>query len=130
MIDPREVDDDGSLGFENLESLVFAARNYVVPSDDLRPRTMDAAREVGFQKKEVRRIGFAILVSCFIWSVCFGMASSAGIYREHFVAPSGDEFQRAALRLAANTNGNIDWGLVEAFARMRGLRIHDLGSMQ
>ena len=118
---------DGSRSeLDDLEKIILAARNYVVPSDDLRPRTLEDARDLDLQRREIRRLGLASVLGVALWGLSFAFVNSANAYRDAWVAPSGEELQQIAFEFGAKTNSSREWGLVEVFERLRSLRIHDL----
>ena len=127
MIERHESFDEQDTRFKNLEAAIFAARNYVVPSEDLRPRTLEVAREKSAQLSKIHRIGFAAAAALVVWCSCVLLAGSANAFRESFVAPFGDELLNTAIEISAEQNVSIEWGLVDAFSHYRclqGNRIH------
>jgi len=114
---------------DDLEKFIFVARNYVVPSDDLRSRTLEDARELGSQRRELRRLGIASVLGVTLWGLSLSFVNSANAYRDVWVAPSGEDLQRIAFEIGAKTNDNREWGLVEVFERLRTFRVHDLGNI-
>ncbi len=125
----RNPYDDSQQEMDDLENFIFAARNYVVPSDDLRPRTLEDARDLGLQRREIRRLGFASVIGIALWGLSLAFVNSANAYREAWVTPSGEDLQRIAYEISDRTNDNREWGLVKVFERLRTLRVHDLGSI-
>ncbi len=121
--------DDSQPEFGDLEQIILAARHFVVPSDDLRPRTLEDARDLGLQRREIRRLGLASVLGVALWGLSFAFVNSANAYRDAWVAPSGDDVQRIAFEIGNKTNNSPEWGLVEVFERLRSLRVHDLASI-
>ena len=121
--------DDSNPEFEDLEKIIRAAGRYVMVSDDLRPRTLEDARDLGRQRREIRHLGLVSVLGVALWGLSFAFVSSANAYREAWVAPSGEDLQRLACEIGAMTNDSREWGLVEVFERLRSLRVHDLGHM-
>lgn len=110
-------DDDSVL--VPVELLIRAAGNYVVPSDNLRPRTLEAARE-----SAADRVGFYKLARLFLLLLFFSAMSvpaldSLTAWHEKSVAPSAAEIQNQALRIATEKGVGPHWGLFEAFNRLR-----------
>lgn len=123
----RKPFSDSQPAFEDVEKIILAARNYVVPSDDLRPRTLEVARDLGGQRREICRLGLASVLGMALWGLSFAFVNSANDYRDSWVTPSGEDLQRIAFEMGAMSNDGREWGLVEVFEQLRSLRVHDLG---
>ena len=111
-----------------VELLIRAARNYVVPSDNLRPRTLEAAREsaadrVGFYK--LARL-FLILLFCSALSV--PALDRLTAWHDKSVSPSASEIQDQASQIATEKGVGPHWGLYEAFNRLRNHQAANLSS--
>ncbi len=104
---------------EKLELAIFAARNYVVASQDLRPRTLEAAKDHCGQHRRLRRIGISALAASLVWFMCAPAISTLSGYRSHFSGPSRSEMERTALELSKQKGYGPNWGLVEAFLKLR-----------
>jgi hypothetical protein len=118
--------DDSLNQFEALEAKIRAAGNYVVPSDDLRPRTLEDAGELVVQRRWLKRLGFAWMMCTLVVGLSLVFVGAVNVYREAWVTPSGDDLQRIAFENSSTTNAEREWGLVEVFDRLRRLRFHDL----
>lgn len=112
----------GDEPFAPIESLLRAAENFVQPSDDLRPKTLESAREQRSQQKINRRIGgmaVAVILLATLGLPDFLTPSPARKSDSSpFVATAYDMHQRAA-RLAADTHVDPSWALLEAFVELR-----------
>ena len=103
----------------NFESWVAAARDYVIPTDDLRPKVLEAASGVSINKLQERRIGYAI-ISVAIASVCW-----AGIWlcltnaRDNSMKESSNSISRRALELHDKESINIHQATVDAYEEWR-----------
>jgi hypothetical protein len=113
---------DGGIPLEDLrcmESWVASARDYVVPTDDLRPRVLEAASGVSVSKLQERRIGYAI-ISVAIISVCW-----AGVWlwltnvRDIAVEESANSISRRALEIHDRESVNIHQATVDAYEEWR-----------
>ena len=98
-----------------LEATVLAAGKYVVPSDDLRPHTLEAARELDSDQKKTysfAKLAVAFAVCGFLSLPVIGRVAS---WREQVTSPS-------SLRMfetAHKKKMGLDWGLFEAFSELR-----------
>lgn len=106
---------------EALERSIYAARNYVAPSRDLRPRTIEAAQEFCRQKRRVRRLSFGAIAAAVAWIICMPAASTMSGYSDRISGPSRFEMERAALDYAQEKGYGPNWGLVEAFLKVRNV---------
>ena len=113
--------------FESIEAMVRAAGNYVVPSDDLRPRTLEAAREICRIKRTERKLGGFVLTSLCFCLLSMPLADCLVVWRSHSLAPSAMEMQRRALQITTEPDSNPSWGLMEAFDELRRLQAARLG---
>lgn len=113
---------------EKLERAIYAARNYVVPSDDLRPRTLETARNLTSEVRQVRRIRFAAVAGLLVWCAAAMLTNSANAFRDGLVAPFSDEMQSIAAEFSMKHHESFEWGLVEAFTHYRSLPLMQLDS--
>ena len=117
-----ERDDRGLESFDSLESIVRAAGNYVQPTDDLRPSTLEAAREACSQRRWNFRIGalamvVILLAICDLPSRIF--PSLVGqVERPSQVIRSYDLHRQASLRMV-HPSFDSTWAMVEAFVELR-----------
>lgn len=116
------MDDNTERGaFEDLERMIFAARDYAVPSEDLRPRTLEKARELGRFQFQLRRLSLCALIALLVWGAGIPVGRMVSSWRKEFVAPFPEDVHRAARELSARQNTSKDWGMVEAFQQIRDL---------
>lgn len=113
---------EGGIPLEDMrrfEARVAAARDYVVPTDDLRPRVLEAASAVSNSKLQERRIGYAI-ISVAIISFCWGgmwlWMSNANV---NTVNESANSISRRALELHDKNSINIHQATVDAYEEWR-----------
>lgn len=106
---------------KNLEQAIFAARNYVVPSQDLRPRLLESAKEYCGQKRRLRRMGFGAIAASLLWFFLAPAFSSMSGYQSQLSGPSRTDMERAALELSSQKGYGPNWGLVEAFIKFRSI---------
>ena len=107
--------------FRDIEEMVRAAGNYLEVSDDLRPRTLEEARD------ESRETSTRYWISVLAIVVVF-LAMSAGEFRGRLsstpllkasVSANCDQLHAVALRKAAQANVDPSWSLVDAFRELR-----------
>lgn len=119
-----ELSDDGA-GW--IEWQIRSAGDYVVPSDNLRPRTLEAAREWSDDRKAIRRLRrFAVLLLlCSVMSV--PLVEQLTAWHKRSQSPSATELEQHALQLATDSHIGQHWGLFEAFSRLRRVQAARLG---
>ncbi|MCU0718435.1 MAG: hypothetical protein MUC83_01930 [Pirellula sp.] len=129
--DIRSQSQEGDIPFEDIRSFeawVAAARDYVVPTDDLRPRVLENASGVSNSKLQERRIGYAI-ISVAMVSFCWG-----GIWlwltsvSANAVSESSNSISRRALELHDKESINIHQATVDAYEEWRSRSQRSLAS--
>ena len=114
----RDLRDDDSY-LVPIESLIKSAGSYVVPSDNLRPRTLEAAREAAADRVGFFRLARLFLVLLFCSAVSFPALDRLSAWHERSVSPSSAEIQLQATQLSTQKGVGANWGLFEAFKRLR-----------
>lgn len=114
---------DCSFGWEQLESAVRAAGNYVQPSDDLRPKTLEAATHDRSQRIWARRLGSAALALVLLvvtglpGRILHSDALSSGSQSREI--RQFDLHEQAATQRMLKAGWNSGWALLEAFLHLR-----------
>ena len=122
--DPMLHDDSGEWEISGdlqmlIEAKVRSASRYVIPSDNLRPLTLQAARDYCSDKRSNRmlfKMIFGVAVCC---CVLLPMLEKASSFGGSLASPTQDELEERAIKIAHERNVGIDWGLHEAFVQMR-----------
>ena len=98
-----------------LEATVQSAGAYVIPSDNLRPHTLEAARDYSSDRRGtyvLAKFGLAIaILGCVSLPVLDRMAS----WHDRVTSPTSLQM----LEIAQRKSVGIDWGLFEAFSELR-----------
>ncbi len=105
--------------FQQLELQIFAARDYVVPTEDLRPRVLESARCWQGFRIRLRRWSLVALICLIGWSFCLPVGRSLSQIRNRLVAPLPQEVHQTALEFSAGDASSSPWGMVEAFQQVR-----------
>lgn len=103
--------------FGELESLVRRAGSYVQPTENLRPKSLEAAREATRQQRNNRRLGGAILVVVLLGAIGFPSFLRFSSLGPAFVR--SDELHRRATQSALNSSVGTHWALYEVFCELR-----------
>lgn len=119
MIDPRACDDQS---FEQIEAAIRAAGDYIRPSEDLRPRTLDAAREDGGDRRAEQKLGVLMIAALMLISVASPAVHYIDALRRQTSTPSASELQHQGLQYASDPRIGPNWGLAEAFTQLRRLQ--------
>jgi hypothetical protein len=98
-----------------LEETVYAAGKYVVPSEDLRPHTLEAARDYSSDHKGAYSFAkFCLAVVAFV-SISLPVFGQLASWRERVSSPTSEKMDEIAMK----KNIGMDWGLFEAFCELR-----------
>jgi hypothetical protein len=113
---------DAPRDFDSVESLIHAACGYVQPTDDLRPRTLEAARAACRQRRSNYHFGCLAIVVVLLALCGFphGDTSSETVLLAR-VSTSIRHFdlqQQASLRVL-QTGLDPGWAFFEAFSELR-----------
>ncbi len=119
-------DDDSVL--VPVELLIRAAGSYVVPSDNLRPRTLEAARESAADRVGFYKLARMFLVLLFLSALSVPALDRLTAWHDKSVSPSVSEIQDQAARIASEKGVGMHWGLYEAFNRLRNHQADNLTS--
>lgn len=112
---------------EKIESMIRAAKDYVHPSDELRPRIVEAAKDRCGDCRAEQRFGhFAIAVLVLI------LASSpaiqlASMMSSSIAKTSAQEIQNRAEELSSQREIGSHWALAEAYSQWRDRQASRLG---
>ena len=107
--------------FDDVEQMVRAAGSYLEVSEDLRPRTLEQAREVS-RGMPTRAWSTAWAVVVVFVATCAGEfrgRTSATSPLEAIVSANCDQLHVAAQQQAALKNVDPSWSLVDAFSDLR-----------
>lgn len=111
-----------------VELLIRAAGNYVVPSDNLRPRTLEAARESAADRAGFYRLARLFLILLFCSALSVPALDRLSTWHDKSVSPSSSEIQDQASRIATEKGVGPHWGLYEAFKRLRNRQADSLST--
>ena len=112
---------------KSIEAKIMSAAFYVVPSENLRPLALQAARDYCSDKRSNRllvKLIWGVAIGCFL---VLPMLDKANSFGNTLVSPSAEELQERAIKIAAERNVGIGWGLQEAFVEMRQEQAMRLG---
>ncbi|MFN3190106.1 MAG: hypothetical protein ACE361_06245 [Aureliella sp.] len=107
-----------------LESLIFAAKNYVVTSEDLRPHLVERASDRERTRRLAKRCGLLSLACMLVWSVSLPVYRGITSLRESIKAPTSQQLEARAAKIAEQSKRNSDWSMVDAFQESRTITLH------
>ena len=118
------MSDSGIFRFANngqakIEAMIRAARHYVQPSDELRPRVMEAAREQCRDRRAEQKLGafaIAVLVLVIVSSPLFRYVT---LIQSETTQRSENEIQSRAEVLAEEPTIGSQFALAEAVSEWR-----------
>jgi hypothetical protein len=117
---------DSEFERRSIESMILAAGNFVQPSDELRPRALEAAKEVCGDQRTERKLGgftIAILLAAFLSSPAIDYLE---VLRSNSVMPSAAEMEERGLAYSDQPGIGVQWGLAEAFNQLRRVQASQL----
>ena len=106
---------------EALEQLIREAGDYVVPTPDLRPRVLEAAKQMYVEHRLTRRVGFLALATLALWMLIQPLTSLMDIAYAKWRGPDADAIDLLAKKIVDETGCDTNWALVEAMRTMREL---------
>lgn len=115
QLDPDQI--------QQLEATIFAARNFVVPTEDLRPRTLAAAKESCRIQRVANRTAVTLTSIMLVWVLALPIVRGVASYQAQLRGPSPAEIERTAQALTLEHRYEPGWGLVDAFQDSRKLAI-------
>ena len=98
-----------------LEATVQSAGAYVVPSDNLRPHTLEAARDYNADRRGTYGLAKIALAMAILGCVSLPFIDRLASWRDKVTSPTSMQM----LEIARKKNVGIDWGLFEAFSELR-----------
>ncbi len=124
----REPNDWNDESLESIESTIRAAGTYVVPSENLRPKTLEAARERCDERRGEVQFGRFVIATAFACAAMIVLINWMILWRDRHPFPSPSSVQSRAMEIAIEEKVGIDWGLVESFRELRLKRSDSSGS--
>lgn len=91
---------------EELEALVRSAKDYVHPSDDLRPRVLEAARS---QRRVMSYLRHAAVALVMVGTLFTGLHGTSALV----LSPTTSD------QLLSSAARDANWGLVDSFTELR-----------
>jgi hypothetical protein len=105
--------------YDDIESLVRSARDYVRPADDLRPRVLENARLVRGERRARRwtgRLALSVLVLGWLMTPVWWQPAAVTSREPILAAPPG-RLPEDASRVVGYSDSS--WELVESFTELR-----------
>ena len=110
-----------SEAFKDIEALIAAAKHYVHPSEDLRAKTLEAARDFESSQQAMRSLHRFVLAIGLLMLVVIPMMDRI-VEIPIPQGPSSTEMVNRANMLASEASVGKQWGMVEAFSRLQQTR--------
>ncbi len=98
-----------------LEATVQSAGAYVIPSDNLRPHTLEAARDYSSDRRGTFVLAKFALTIAILGCVSLPVIDRMASWHDRVTSPTALQL----LEIAQKKSVGIDWGLIEAFSEMR-----------
>ncbi|HUP82422.1 MAG TPA: hypothetical protein VM260_27965 [Pirellula sp.] len=110
---------------ESLEATIRAAGKYVIPSDNLRPHTLEAAREYDSDRRGTYQFARFVLAIAVCGCISLPVLDRLASWREKIASPTSLQIEEIALK----RNVGIDWGLFEVFSELRQNQAKSFGQV-
>ena len=124
MSDTRNIFADDPV---SVESMIRAAGSFVEPSEDLRPRALEAARENYRNRRARRKLGGVVIFCLSLFGLVTLQAPYADVLHSKVTAPSSAEMQQRAIAIGSLPHVGSEWGTAEAFKQLRQYQASWLG---
>ena len=98
-----------------LEDTVQAAGAYVIPSDNLRPHTLEAARDYSSDRRGTYVLAKIALAITILGCISFPVIDRIAFWHDRVTSPTSLQM----LDIAQKKSVGVDWGLFEAFSELR-----------
>lgn len=119
---------DDRLEIAAVESIIASARDFVVPTDDFRPQTLDAAREQAHDVSAQRQLGAFFVCAVLLLFTCVPVVDYLGDIQSRLRGPTSGQLQKIGEDQATRGTEGVTWGLVEAFTQWRRSQAEFLGN--
>jgi len=110
---------------DDLERWIREAGDYVIPSRDLRPRVIEAAKRSSWDRRQMRRASWLAITAGIMWLSLHPLSMVAMRVQSKLRGPSALEFHTQALRSASEPHENLEWCLAQSILASRQLKKAD-----
>lgn len=102
-----------------LEAMIFAAKDFVVPSEYFRPVVQEAAREQGLIRAQERRIG-KMIIGLILGSCCCSLAWPGVMYlQSKYRAVTTEDIHNRAHEIKRQRYQSYDSAFVDAYVEVK-----------
>ena len=105
--------------WERLENTIRSASLYVVPSEQHRPQSIEAAHVFAHGRKSNFRFALFALALLLWSSILCSVEQRLDKWFTQFEGPTASELNEHAIRIAHKNDTTFHWGLVESFQVLR-----------
>jgi len=109
-----------SSGHAELEALIAMAGRYVVPTDDLRPRVLEAAHERYLQRKTVGKLACAMIAATLCVMTGVSLSNRLQANADSTSMPRGERLERMVTEREAESRQGPHWALAEIITDWKG----------
>lgn len=104
--------------FGEIESIILAAKDFVLPSESLRPDTLDSIQEE-LKRERIKRTAFGLSGIVLLVAAAVAPLMSRLPELPFPVAPTSAEVQQQAVAYSSDPTVGTQWAMVETFQQMR-----------
>lgn len=116
----------GDCDARQVEAMISAAGRYIRPSDELRPRTLEAARRACDDRRAEQRLGGFMVAALLLMLIASPTLTYLKMVQWNSVTTAAEINQRARTLATQREIGN-HWGLAEAYSQLRTIQADRLG---
>ncbi|TWT76675.1 hypothetical protein CA13_71720 [Planctomycetes bacterium CA13] len=116
---PRRDSDWNHETYSDIESLIRTASDFVRPSEDHRPRTLEAARARCADLRTEQKLGVFLACALLVLAIVSPGFHYLSRYRSRFQGTTAAEIQEQASIISIKANVSPQWGMFEAFSQWR-----------
>lgn len=122
---PRRQRPLATLPQDDLERWIREAGDYVIPTRDLRPRVIEAAKQSSLDRRQMHRASWLAITAGILWLSLHPLSMVAMRIHAKLRGPSALELHTQAIRSACEPHENLEWCLAQAILASRQLNKTD-----
>lgn len=112
----------------SIESLISDAAHYIQPSQDLRPRTIEAAKDRCTELHAEQQLGLVVLAVMLLLLISSPLLQYVDLVRARAKMPTTQEVEELAIEYSGQREIGSHFGMIEAFSELRRLQADRLGN--
>jgi hypothetical protein len=103
-----------------LERLIGGAKDFVLPSDQLRSKVVESVRSFDIERSQLIKLRNFVLSVFLVWLFVLGTFFYLRGQRTAIMPPTSAEVEHKSAEYASSRGYSKDWGMVDVFWESRG----------